>query len=707
MSLPFAPRHCLVAVPAALLFVAASLPGPVEAAPQMAPIDDTVAGSAGRTSALVHLDEEIDLPVGLAAARAAGLETGTTYDAIDVFVAYGSASEFEDVAAAPGIQYVEANAPIRLFTETSHRATRGQNVLNGEVTLTDGSVIDGSGVGVAVVDSGVDGTHPDLMSRMGRNVKLICPAGMPGATAATPFAECRTRKVAVPFADTDTPSAGGHGTHVAGIVAGTGQASGGRFHGAAPGATLYGVSSGTFLTVENALDGLAWVLENHDEVTPAIRVVNNSWGSVYQDYDPDNGVFHQATWKLQEALVDAGVTVVFAAGNSFGSGFRPTTTAECINPTPGIICVANYRDENDGRRDGSIDGSSSRGEWDRPETWPDVAAPGTDIVSTCRVTLPVCTMLGVPVDDNYASLTGTSMAAPNVAGIVAQVLQADPSLTPAEVENLLEDTAHKFAWNSSYGLFVDDGNPDNSSAYEKGHGLVDALAAVRVALGLDPAPDPSEFPAPPDLPVYEEDGLIFGAPTFIGESVTQREFQNACLFPPVNQSLDAHVFEIPAEFRDTLLFARTGGSDPIGFHVLAMSFYDADCGAPLVNRGPTAADVPEDARYVVVTAPFAFEAQIVLELFERRTIVPTVLRTSVTGAGVNKVITATLVTVDGSEPVAGATIAFFADGDPIGEAVTDTTGTATRAVPPHARGAQTIYCATFAGDDTYSAAGDC
>jgi serine protease AprX len=596
---------------------------------------------------------------------------------------------------------------VELLTETSHRATRGQNVLDGEVTL-DGTVIDGSGIGVAVIDSGIDGTHPDLVSNMGGNVKLLCPTASPGATQFNPFSECLAPKVAVPLDDTDTTSAGGHGTHVAGIVAGDGTASNARYHGAAPGATLYGVSSGTFLTVENALDGLAWVLENHDQVTPAIRVVNNSWGTLYQDYDPENGVFHKATWKLQEALVDAGVTVVFAAGNSFGSGFRATTTAECINPTPGIICVANYRDENDGRRDGSIDGTSSRGEWDRPETWPDVAAPGTDIISTCRMTLPVCATLGVPVGDGtYASMTGTSMAAPNVAGIAAQVLQANPSLTPAEVENLLEDTAHKFAWNTEYGLFVDENNPDNSFAYEKGHGLVDALAAVRVALGLDAAPGPSEFPPAPQLPVWEENGLIFAAPTFIGESVTQREFQNACLYPPVNQSLDGHVFEIPAELRDTPLFARTGGSDPIGFHVLAMSFYDSDCGAPLVNRGPTAANVPAGARYIVVTAPFAFEAQIVLELFESQTIVPTTLTTTVQGAGSNKTVGAQLVTVDGSQPVEGRTIAFFADGELIGEAVTDATGTASLAVPPQKRSSKTVFCATFNGDDTYAGSGDC
>jgi hypothetical protein len=66
-----------------------------------------------------------------------------------------------------------------------------------------------------------------------------------------------------------------------------------------------------------------------------------------------------------------------------------------------------------------------------------------------------------------------------------------------------------------------------------------------------------------------------------------------------------------------------------------------------------------------------------------------------------------LVTVDGRQPVEGRTIAFFADGERIGEAITDATGTASMAAPPQARSSKTTYCATFNGDATYSAAGDC
>ena len=657
---------------------------------------------------------------GLSAAHAAGLATGTTYAPIGVFVAYGGHDQIRAMGGDRAISHVEANAPIELFTDTSHRATRGTNVLEGEVTLPDGTRIDGSGVGVAVVDSGIDGTHPDLSSRMGSNVKILCsvPTGAV-ASAATPFSECRGPKVAVPMDDTDTPSLGGHGTHVAGIVAGTGEISGGRFHGAAPGATLYGVSVGTMLTVENALDGLAWVLENHDVVSPPIKVVNNSWGSAYADYDPENATFHKATWLLQEALVAEGVTVVAAAGNSFGSGFAPTTVGECINPTPGIVCVANYSDGNSGTRDGNIDGSSSRGQWDRPETWPDVAAPGTAIVSTCRVTLPVCALLDGSggANENYASFTGTSMAAPNVSGIIAQLYQADPTLTPADVEDLLEDTAYKFAWGSEYGLFIDETNPQNSSSFEKGHGLVDVLSALRVTLGLEGHPGPSSFPASsPPVPDYRPDfpGVVAH---WNFSSVTEAEFTTTCpptidvagqgeLYPLATQDVDAHVFQIPDEFMGVPLRARVGGSNPIEFHDVSATFYNEQCVRTGASATPGSEDtlVPEGTRYIVVTPGLlAYATFVYLELYDLSATGPveTLLTLAVEGAGSHKRLVATLTDASGA-PLEGLSIDFFGSGQAIGSAATDASGVAVVGVPAQYRSSKASFSAVFAGTDAYA-----
>ncbi|MTV26643.1 S8 family serine peptidase [Nitriliruptoraceae bacterium ZYF776] len=421
--------------------------------PLLGPVTDTLdtvlatidPGVLTEGRALVHVADDADLDAAVAAIDAAGAGVRSTYDAIDVVAVTGSRAALERVAAADEVARLERDAPIELFTATSHTATRGAELLDGEVTV-GGTVVDGSGIGVAVVDSGVDQIHPDLRGQVGENVKVL-PLGL-----------------AVPLPITDTISLGGHGTHVAGTVNGTGAASGGTYRGAATGATVHSVSAGAFVSLAFALDGLQWVLDNHDRVSPSIRVVNNSWGSS-GEHDPDGAVS-----RAVNALVDEGITVVFAAGNSGGDGSTLQTSPECTNPTPGVICVAAADDLGQGSRDGGLASFSSRGVDGRPATYPDLSAPGANIVATCALQLPICLTGALGGEGSplfYATLSGTSMAAPHVAGIVAQVLQVAPDLTPAEVEALLVDTAH------------DRGLP----AYADGAGHVDAVAAVQAAAG--------------------------------------------------------------------------------------------------------------------------------------------------------------------------------------------------------------------------------
>jgi serine protease AprX len=186
--------------------------------------------------------------------------------------------------------------------------------------------------------------------------------------------------------------------------------------------------------------------------------------------------------KMIGALVDDGVSVVFSASNLGGDGSDATTSLECTHPAPGVVCVASYNDMDIGSRTGSISPTSSRGDIGDPRTWPDISAPGSVIVSTCRVTLPVCTAYGEErsPDSLYAILSGTSMAAPHVSGVIALLYQARPSLTPAQVEDVVEDTAYKFRWGAPYE--PDPFNGNDKSSFEKGHGLIDALAAIRKIL---------------------------------------------------------------------------------------------------------------------------------------------------------------------------------------------------------------------------------
>lgn len=425
-------------------------------------VDQSLVTAVGETSAVISVADGSDLADALAAAEELGLTTRTTWPRINAFVADGPQSALLALARVPSIARMDHNVPMRLYTDTSHLATHGEDVLVGDTVRTPaGELIDGRGVGLAIVDTGVDGTHPDLSSRQGANVRFTGPGVL------LPLDQ---------IPDSDLLGAGGHGTHVAGAAVGDGTLSESRFHGAAPGATWYGVGSGTVVLLENGVNGLNWVLENHDAYTPNIKVVNNSWGSAAAEYDPDAAVH-----RVVEALVDEGVVVVWAAGNDGGDGSTQTTSLQCVNPTPGVICVASAYDRDQGVDERALVSSySSRGLEGDPKTYPDIAAPGESIVSTCRLTLPVCSAEAGPETDppnGYSTLSGTSMAAPHIAGIVAQMFQVDPTLTPAEVEYLLEDTATKFEYGGDYE--VDPFSPaGTTTSFDKGHGLVNVLDAV-------------------------------------------------------------------------------------------------------------------------------------------------------------------------------------------------------------------------------------
>ncbi|MHA6780576.1 S8 family serine peptidase [Pseudonocardia saturnea] len=417
----------------------------------------------------------------LADAEQAVADTGmvrvTSFDRIGVVVARALPPQVETARTLPGVSYLEGDQPLQLFTSTSHEATRGTEARE-TLTGADGGALDGAGVSIAVIDSGIDPTHPAFAGgKVVRNLRAVCLMESnidTGCVVDVP-----------PGTDTDTSSVGGHGTHVNGIAAGNALTltDGTEVSGAAPGATLVSISTGAALVIIGADTALNWVLENHADPCsgcPPIKVVNNSYGPAGGGELDENS----ATVKLQRALADDGVVTVWAAGNDAGDGTETLTNPPGQDPTGGILSVASYFDEDSGTRDGVVSEYSSRGVETDPSTWPDLSAPGEEIVSACRPYLLVCSTGTTPQNGpgpldlaTYNTISGTSMAAPHISGIVAQLFQADPDASPAEVEEALKSTAHRYTDGEPY-VDVD----GYETSFDKGAGLVDVVAAAE-ALG--------------------------------------------------------------------------------------------------------------------------------------------------------------------------------------------------------------------------------
>lgn len=369
---------------------------------------------------------------------------------------------------------------------------------------------DGRGVNVAVVDTGTDGLHPDLRNRVVRNVKVLGTDGIATTTTFRHYVECPTA------CTTDTTS--GHGTHVSGTVAGDGRASDGFYTGIAPGADIVGLGTGDGASIFHALQAFDYIL-SHPEL--GITAVNNSWGGD-GPFDRENPV-NVAT----KVLHDRGITVIFAFGNSSWaaeSEGRPDGASDCSGAegadckvnryavAPWVIGVgATRKDSAGGAGDQPLSTFSSRGDpvaRDGVLHQPTLSAPGVNIRAarapnsglqfTCGASAeaPSCVPPKPESEPYYVSMSGTSMAAPMVAGAVAVVQSAAQArlgrrLSPAEVKTLLADTAAPMTkpdgfwdWPCGSALFVECGaDVDGTTAttyapWQVGAGALDVDAAL-------------------------------------------------------------------------------------------------------------------------------------------------------------------------------------------------------------------------------------
>ncbi|MFW9979178.1 MAG: S8 family serine peptidase [Candidatus Thorarchaeota archaeon] len=326
------------------------------------------------------------------------------YDAINGFSAKMSKSVFNWLKSRPGV-VISENGLVHMLEDTLDWGVddiNAEQVWGGAENAVDvvSGNIDGSGVKVCVIDTGIDVDHTDLDANYMGGYDFVND-------------------------DSNPNDDNGHGTHCAGIIGAEDNEAG--VIGVAPNVDLYACKvldssgSGSF---DDVVAGINWAVSNGMDV--ASMSLGASSGST----------------ALQQACLNAynaGVIVVAAAGNDGGAISYPGAYSS-------TICV------------GATDSSHNRASFSNYGSAMDVVAPGVSIYSTYN-------------NGGYTTMSGTSMATPMVAGVVAMILCANPSLSPSEVVEILHTTSTDLG-SSGFDIYY-------------GYGLVNVPAAVAAAGGGD------------------------------------------------------------------------------------------------------------------------------------------------------------------------------------------------------------------------------
>lgn len=278
------------------------------------------------------------------------------------------------------IEYIWPDLPVHTCLDVSAPRIRAPQVWNLGLR--------GEGIRIAILDTGIDRQHPDFAGRIAAITSFVGGDG-----------------------DDDN----GHGTHVAGIVAGSGAASNGRFRGIAPAASLYIAkvldANGDGL-MSNVIAGIEWA------VTQNVHVINLSLGGD----TPGDGTDALSTL-CDQVVRQLGIVMCVAAGNN--------GPAHSTIGAPGVarrVITVGAADDMD-----HVAQFSSRGPTLDGRLKPDIVFPGTGIVSARARDARV----GRPVQSYYVELSGTSMATAHATGAVALLLQANPNLKPDDVKRAL------------------------------------------------------------------------------------------------------------------------------------------------------------------------------------------------------------------------------------------------------------------------------
>ena len=341
--------------------------------------------------------------------------------------------------------------------------------------------LDGTGSVIAVLDTGVRGDHEGLNDMDDDPFTCIDDPPDPLDPNPEPLpADCDPKIIA--FFDAvitdeehdpaESYDSGTHGSHVAGIAAGSG---GGqtdpstdlRYVGAAPGAWLINILACCDGDIEDIMQGAQWAIENKEKY--GIDILTSSLGEQQFEIHIDND--GNSAWSRQmDMVVESGIITTLSAGNEFGGA----TFAGCNTiDSPGDAALPVTVGSLD--KDLGLAIYSSRGYTSDMRVKPDVATIGSSIMAPDAAT-----------NDGYTSKSGTSMATPLMAGIAALMVQANPDLTPTEFKDIIS----AYSIERELVLLGDPGfndcsiletRPDN----EFGYGQADPIAFVEAAGSID------------------------------------------------------------------------------------------------------------------------------------------------------------------------------------------------------------------------------
>ena len=389
--------------------------------PELALIIDRLTDDSGINAVVVFHSSITDTDIDQL--RQMGILGGTRFRVLPAVIITASRSQLAAVSQLQRVRSIYSNRTLKFDADPYFNITGlPRTLLDADLrSSNNGLPYSGRNVTVAILDTGINSLHPDLAGKVVQNVKLTDLQGLPaGFSYPAPLAS-----------QPNTDLMMGHGTLVSGIIGGSGAASNGRYEGIAPGVKLLGLSAGE-VNLTHVLSGFDYLLDRGPAY--GVKVVNCSFSAagVYDPNDPVN-----VATKL---LTESGVSVVFSAGNT-GSG---NGTLNPYASAPWVVSVGATDDRS------TLAPYSSRGIFGSNLHRPTLVAPGTNIIGP-RSIIGLTGISGISGADLqrlslahlpfYTTATGTSFSAPQVAGVIALMLEANPSLRPPEIKEILARTA--------------------------------------------------------------------------------------------------------------------------------------------------------------------------------------------------------------------------------------------------------------------------